>query len=45
MDEELGKGTVEIPERLAILADREKMATTLPKDWEPFRDWLAANIA
>ena len=44
MDEELGAGTVEIPERLAILADREKVATALPKGWEPFRDWLAAHI-
>lgn len=45
MDEELGKGAVEIPERLAVLADREKVATALPKDWEMFRDWLATNIA
>lgn len=45
MDEELGKGTVYIPERLAILADKEKVATALPKDWEMFRDWLAANAA
>jgi hypothetical protein len=44
MDAELGVGAVEIPERLAILADKEKVATNLPKDWEPFRDWLAAHI-
>jgi threonine synthase len=44
MDAELGAGTVQIPERLAILADKEKIATALPKDWEMFRDWLAANI-
>ena len=44
MDAELGAGTVQIPERLAILADKEKVATALPKDWEMFRDWLAANI-
>ena len=44
MDVELGTGTVQIPERLAILADKEKVATSLPKDWEMFRDWLAANI-
>jgi threonine synthase len=44
MDAELGAGTVQIPERLAILADKEKVATALPKDWEPFRDWLAGNI-
>ncbi|QTN31735.1 threonine synthase [Akkermansiaceae bacterium] len=44
MDEELGAGTVDIPERLAVLADRPKVATELPKHWETFRDWLAANI-
>ena len=45
MDAELGADTVQIPGRLAILADKEKVATTLPKDWQPFREWLAANIA
>jgi len=45
MDEELGKGTVEVPERLAILADKPKVATELSKDWESFRAWLADNIA
>lgn len=45
MDAELGAGTVQIPDRLAILADKEKVATGLSKDWETFRDWLAANIA
>ncbi len=45
MDAELGVGTVDIPERLAVLADKEKVATTLPNDWEPFREWLAGNIA
>ena len=44
MDAELGAGTVTIPERLAILADKEKVATNLPKDWKPFRDWLASHI-
>jgi threonine synthase len=45
MDIELGTGTVRIPERLAILADKEKVATTLPNEWQPFRDWLAAHIS
>lgn len=45
MDAELGAGTVQIPDRLAILADKEKVATGLSKDWETFRDWLTANIA
>jgi threonine synthase len=45
MDAELGAGAVEIPGRLAVLADKEKVATGLPKDWETFRGWLAANIA
>jgi threonine synthase len=40
LDEELGNSAVIIPERLAILADKEKVATTLPKDWETFRAWL-----
>jgi threonine synthase len=45
MDIELGTGTVRIPERLAILANKEKVATTLPNEWQPFRDWLAAHIS
>jgi threonine synthase len=40
MEEEIGKGSVEIPERLAILADREKVAIQLPADETAFRDWL-----
>jgi threonine synthase len=44
MDAELGKDSVEIPERLAVLADRPKIATALTKDWQTFRDWLTANI-
>ncbi len=44
MDEELGKGAVEVPERLAILAGREKVATRLPKNWETFREWLGSNV-
>lgn len=43
MEAELGAGTVEIPERLAILADREKVATRLTTDKTVFRDWLLAN--
>jgi len=45
MDAELGKGVVDVPERLAVLADKEKVATGLGKDWEPFRSWLEENIA
>lgn len=44
MDAELGKGSVEIPARLAILADQPKVATALTKDWLTFREWLTANI-
>lgn len=40
LDEELGKGAVIIPERLAILANKAKVATSLPKDWKTFRAWL-----
>jgi len=44
MDAELGKDSVEIPARLAILADQPKVATALNKDWQTFRAWLTANI-
>ena len=40
MDAELGRGSIEIPERLAILADREKVATLMPADKGVFREWL-----
>lgn len=40
MDEELGAGTVEIPERLAILANREKVSIPMGIDKETFKDWL-----
>lgn len=42
MDAELGKGGVEIPERLAILANREKKAEALATDTAAFHDWLRA---
>jgi threonine synthase len=42
MEAELGKGSVEIPDRLAILADREKVAIPLGTDKALFRDWLLA---
>jgi threonine synthase len=40
MEAELGPNCVEIPERLAILARQEKVATLLPADKTIFRDWL-----
>jgi threonine synthase len=40
MEAELGANCVEIPERLAILAQREKVATLLPADKAIFREWL-----
>jgi threonine synthase len=40
MEAELGKDAVEIPERLAILAEREKVAIALPADPAVFREWL-----
>ena len=43
MDAELGTGVVEIPERLAILADREKVAIPINTDPAAFRDWLAKH--
>ena len=44
MDEELGKGAVEIPERLAVLADREKVATPLGIDTATFHQWLRDEL-
>lgn len=44
MQQELGKECLETPERLAILANREKIATLLPKDWETFREWLQIHV-
>jgi threonine synthase len=44
MNAELGKDSVAIPARLAILADQPKVATPLTKDWQTFRAWLTANI-
>jgi threonine synthase len=43
MEAELGANCIEIPERLAILAQREKVATLLPSDPAIFRDWLIAS--
>jgi threonine synthase len=40
MHAELGPDAVEIPERLAILADREKVAIQLGTDAAVFHDWL-----
>ena len=42
MEAELGQGSVEIPERLAILAAREKVAIQLGTDAAAFREWLVA---
>ena len=36
---------VEVPERLAILAGREKKAVRMPADFEGFREWLWDNVA
>lgn len=40
MEQELGTGSVAIPERLAILADREKVAGSMGADESAFKDWL-----
>jgi threonine synthase len=44
MDAELGKGVVEIPERLAILAAREKAAVPMGTCKAAFRDWLVNTL-
>ncbi len=43
MEEELSEGTVEIPERLARLAGREKVAIEMPPEEEVFLSWLAQS--
>jgi threonine synthase len=40
MEEELGEGSVEIPERLGCLADLEKVANSMGPDEEGFAEWL-----
>ncbi len=44
MEEELGAGSVEIPERLAILAEREKVATPMAPDEAALAAWLKENL-
>ena len=44
MEAELGANCVEIPERLAILANREKVAIALPADVAVFHGWLQSNF-
>ena len=44
MEAELGDRCIEIPERLAILADKPKVATLLPADKAVFREWLNVSI-
>jgi len=44
MEAELGTGVIEVPERLAILAQREKVATLLPADKGVFHDWLRSSV-
>jgi len=41
MEEELGPGAVEIPERLACLAAREKIAVQMAAEESAFLDWLS----
>ena len=44
MDAELGGNCVEVPERLAILAQREKVAVSLPFDVAIFHGWLLSAL-
>ncbi len=44
MDAELGPNSVEIPERLAILSQCEKVATLLPADVAVFHDYLKQSL-
>ncbi|MEO1833914.1 MAG: threonine synthase [Akkermansiaceae bacterium] len=40
MEEELGEGAIDIPERLACLAKREKVAVAMPPEEAAFLAWL-----
>jgi len=44
MDAELGPNSVEIPARLAILAQREKVVISLPADVAVFHDYLENSL-
>ena len=44
MEEELGKGSVDIPERLAVLADKEKVAAPLGTDSATCHQWLRDEL-
>jgi len=41
--EEVIEQKVDIPERLAILAEKEKVATPMNTEFEPFKKWLLDN--
>jgi threonine synthase len=43
MEAELGAGHIEVPERLAILAHREKVAIPMTTDPAQFQDWLKSQ--
>ena len=38
--EELGEGSIEIPDRLACLAERKKVAIQMGTEEQAFHDWL-----
>lgn len=40
MEDELGKGKIEIPQRLGCLADQVKVASEMGTDFGPFREYL-----
>lgn len=44
MEAVLGKSVVEVPARLACLADLEKVATAMAVDETEFRVWLLGNL-
>lgn len=44
MEAELGKGSIEIPERLACLADRPSQAHSLGTDAASFHAWLRQSV-
>jgi len=45
IEEELGEGAVEVPERLACLADREKVAVEMVAEEGLFLEWLESQSA
>jgi len=43
MEQELGEGNIDIPDRLACLADQEKLAIQMQADDQALKDFLTRS--